>query len=362
MRFEPVSDVGLRLRSSTEVLHSADGALRLICPGADDLVVREPEPIDLALVDLLRTVPKTPRDLERELRDRGHTDVARARASLHSLQEAGVITPVSAMDAAEDERYARQLPYVDDLAGLAGGQDRLREGTIVVLGCGGAGTWPVAALASAGVGGFVLVDDDVVETSNLNRQILYVASDVGRSKAACAGEWIQRFNPAATVDVHVTRVTTVAELESLFTDASFVIHAADWPPYEIESLVTRAAVKTNTPYIVCAQVPPILKVGPTFIPGHTACWHCQERQLERENPLYREIVAMRRGDEAYHVTVGPAAAAVGSFVSLEIMHFLLGLEPLATAGRALIVNMQTLESRWIAIERDPDCPVCGNQP
>ena len=97
------------------------------------------------------------------------------------------------------ERFDRQLPYFAEAGEPAAAQRRLAGSTVVVLGCGGLGTWALGALASAGVGRFVLVDDDTVELSNLNRQILYGVDDLGAAKVERAAAWLARFDPGAEV-------------------------------------------------------------------------------------------------------------------------------------------------------------------
>ena len=113
------------------------------------------------------------------------------------------------------------------------------------------------------------------------------------------------------------------------------------------------------PWISAGQQPPLLKVGPAVLPGVTACFECLERGLRREFGLYDELVEARRRDPAPATTLGPASGVVGALLALEVMHLLSGLAPPATAGRALLVDMATLESRWEDIARDPECPACG---
>jgi molybdopterin-synthase adenylyltransferase len=134
--------------------------------------------------------------------------------------------------------------------------------------------------------------------------------------------------------------------------------AADWPPYALGRWVDEACRDAGVPYVMAAQVPPVLKVGPTYVPGRTACFACQERQTAEAFPLYAELAEHRRRDPAPATTLGPASAIVGSMIAMEVMHLCLGWTPLATEGRAWMLDMRTLETRWEVIERLGDCPAC----
>jgi bacteriocin biosynthesis cyclodehydratase domain-containing protein len=100
-----------------------------------------------------------------------------------------------------------------------------------------------------------------------------------------------------------------------------------------------------------------MKIGPLYVPGRTACFACEETQMRAAAPLYDDVVAMRQRTSASAMTLGPAAGIVGTLLSLEVMHMLLG-QPAATEGRAMLLDIQTLETSWASVERDLACPVC----
>lgn len=139
----------------------------------------------------------------------------------------------------------------------------------------------------------------------------------------------------------------------------FVVLLADWPPYELERWVNEACLAASTPYIPCGQAEPLVKIGPMYVPGRTACFACEETQMRAEAPLYDDVVAMRQRPRAPAVTLGPPAGVVGTLISLEVMHALLG-QPAATEGRALLLDIQTFETSWEPVARDPGCPLCGS--
>jgi bacteriocin biosynthesis cyclodehydratase domain-containing protein len=355
-----------RLRPSVEVFPAADGCLYFIRPGpGPDLVVARPERADRVLVERLAEGPAAVAELQVGLAAAGAelSDAELAR-KLDSLASADLLLahcdPDPPLDPGDAERFARQLPYFAEHGDPAAAQRRLMAARVVVLGCGGLGTWVLGALAGAGVRRFVLVDDDLIELSNLNRQILYGVGDIGRPKVECAAEWLRRFEPRAELRLVKRRMRSAADLRAILDGADALVHAADWPPYEILRWADEACRSAGVPYITAGQVPPVLKIGPTYVPGRSACFACQELATREAYPLYAELAAHRRDHETAATTLGPASGVVGTLLAMEVMHLLLGSQPPATEGRALLVDMRTLETRWETVERRADCPACNH--
>jgi len=353
-------DAGLvyALRRSVEVLTAPEGRVYLLRLGASDLVLPEPDATDRALLDAL-VEPSTVATLAQA----AGAKPATIQKKLDALDGVGVLTswPADAppLDEHDAQRFDRQLPYLAEFGAPAELQRRLGDATVAIIGCGGLGTWALGGLACAGIGHFVLVDDDTVEPSNLNRQVLYVDADIGRPKVECAGEWVRRFAPHTEVTTLRRRMRGVEDIVPLARAADLVVLLADWPAYEIERWVNEACVAASTPFISCGQGTPIMKIGPLYVPGRTACFACEETQMRAAAPLYDDVVAMRQQTSASAMTLGPAAGVVGTLLSLEVMHALLG-QPAATEGRAMLLDIQTFETSWEPVERDPVCPVCGS--
>jgi bacteriocin biosynthesis cyclodehydratase domain-containing protein len=354
----PASGPHYRLRPSVEAFVDRDGVLCFVVPGRQHLVVRDPDDVDVALVRALRDDWSSPATLA------GSTgaDLPLVVEKLDSLDAADLVlrraSPESSPLIGDDaERFSRQLPYLAELGDENQLQRRLRECVVVVLGCGGLGTWAIAALACIGVGKLVLVDDDEVALSNLNRQILYTAGDVGVPKVTATEAWLNAFDPAIEVTTLMRRVAAANDVEPIIDGADAVVLAADWPPYRIARWVNAACVVARTPFIVAGQVPPVLKLGPTYVPGVGACFACHESALTRDSYAYEDYVATRIAEPAVASTVGPASCVAGGLMGLELMHLLTGNRP-ATQGLAMTVHMQTLEVQRIPIARDPDCAAC----
>jgi bacteriocin biosynthesis cyclodehydratase domain-containing protein len=340
----------LQLRTGIELFAADDGDLYLLdAAGRTTIVVRSPERADRELLERLGAGPV-------EAPEGGAV-----AARLEPLVAAGAVKPAPVsppLGPAEAERFARQLGYLDELGDPNEVQRCLRRARIAVLGCGGLGTWALGALACVGIGGFVLIDDDAVELSNLNRQILYRHADIGAGKVARAAAWLKAFDPTIDVVERRERITEAALLADAVAGCDALLAAADWPPYELTRWVNAVCVARRMPFLTAGQQPPLLKIGPTYLPGRGACFACHETHVRRSFPLYDQLAEHRRRDPPEAVTLGPASGVIGSLLGLEIMHLVATGEPVATHDRALLLDMRSLEARWEGVERDPACPVC----
>jgi bacteriocin biosynthesis cyclodehydratase domain-containing protein len=340
-----------RLRPSVEPFFASSGDVYLLRPGGgEEHVVRAPADDDRALLERLAREPVPA--------PAGSAVAAR----LGPLIDAGILVrePESAPLAPPDaERFDRQLPYLAEYGDARELQRRLRTSSVVVLGCGGLGTWALGAMACVGIGRFVLIDDDAIELSNLNRQILYGAHDIGRRKVDVAAGWVRRFDPGVEVTTIAKRVGGPADVRDAIAGAEALVLVADWPPYELTPWVNEACVAAGVPFLTAGQQPPLLKIGPTYMPGQGACFACHERLLRRDFPLYEELADQRRRDPPAATTLGPASGVIGTLLALEVLHLIVRGDPPTTTDRALIVDMRTLHTHWEAIERDPECPTCA---
>jgi bacteriocin biosynthesis cyclodehydratase domain-containing protein len=341
----PAGGLRYRLRGSVEVVEGGDGSLYLVRAGAEDLVVRDPDAEDRRLLALLASGTELGED---------------AGGKLAALIAAGVVVEAASSEPLEEgdaERYARQLPYLAEAGDERDLQRRLAAARVTIVGCGGLGTWTIAALASAGVRRLRLVDDDVVETSNLNRQVLYGPADIGASKAATTARWLRAFDERVEVEIVERRVDGVDAAARVADRADLLVLAADAPPYLLARWVNEACVAARVPFIVAGQLPPLAKVGPLYWPGRSACFACHETALRRESADYDAYVRQLQQAPARGATLGSVSGLVGASVAMEVMHALIGITP-ASLGAALLVDLRTWDVRREAIARDSECAAC----
>jgi molybdopterin/thiamine biosynthesis adenylyltransferase len=339
------------LRPSVEPFAASDGHLYLLDGGTTArLVIRDCRPQERALLEALDGRACT----AAELAVRTSMAVDDVRAAIEQLDALGLVSreapaPETVLGAADLERFDRQLAWLADRfpsrAEALAGQERLAGASIAILGVGGLGCWVAAALACAGAGRFVLVDDDVVELSNLNRQVLFAAGDVGRPKVHAAADALLAFNPGLTVDARRRRLRSSKDVEGAIAGCDFAVETADWPMYELARWIDRACRLLGVPHITAAQHPPLVRVGPMRIPGRSPCLACVEREDRAQFPLAAELEAFRAARRRPSPTLGTASGLIGTLVATEILHHLTGAHPPRTLDASFLFDLATFESR-----------------
>jgi bacteriocin biosynthesis cyclodehydratase domain-containing protein len=358
-----------RLKSTIEVLAQGDRLILMRAgQGADVALDGDPQ----VLAELLALLDGT----------RGPVEVLGAlRATVapalgaEDLDEALAALAADGLteDAADDarhldpdglERYDRQLRYFGDLATADGppraaAQARLERATVAVLGLGGLGGMAATMLTVCGVGTIVGVDHDVVELSNLARQVLYGQDDLGRLKVDAAAGRLRQLNARSRFRGIARRLDSTASVAGAIAGADFVVAAVDWPADRISGWVNDACWAAGIPYVGMSQHPPLVRVGPTYLPGATGCLACQEAAYRRRFPLF-DAAKAAISDSSPAATYAPACGLIGSLVANEAIAHITGLAPVACAGRSTVIDLTTLAVTHEDVPRDPDCPVCGD--
>jgi bacteriocin biosynthesis cyclodehydratase domain-containing protein len=134
-----------------------------------------------------------------------------------------------------------------------------------------------------------------------------------------------------------------------------VVACADTPVYEISRWINDGCAAAGVPHISAGQMPPIVRVGPFVRPGVTACGRCLERSWQRGSPLAAELERMRSIRPAPAATLGPVCGLIGSIIGSEALHWLTGLQPPATWGSALTIDIRTFRAEHHPVLPDPEC-------
>lgn len=238
----------------------------------------------------------------------------------------------------EVDRYARHL-VLREVGGP--GQQRLKAARVAVIGAGGLGAPASLYLAAAGVGTLVLVDPDVVDRSNLQRQVLYAVADIGRPKVEAAAQRLAALNPHTKVEGLALALDA--------NNAHAIVNSVDLVLDGTDSFETRFAVSD-----ACVAA------GKTLVTGAIGRWTGQVGVFGRA-PCYRCLVSEIPPDAETCVAVGVVGAlagVVGSMMALEAIKLIVGAgEPLL--GRMLIYDALAAETRTVRVGADPECLVCG---
>jgi bacteriocin biosynthesis cyclodehydratase domain-containing protein len=353
-----------RIKRTTEQIETPEGDVYLLRPSSEnDIRIEKPDEGErrlLAAFDGEHTLEGLQEEFGRE-------NVDEVLAQLRELEVVEDAVDDERLAPGELERFDRQLRYFSDVGSgemtASECQERLREAKIAVLGVGGLGGWSAWALACTGVGEMWLIDGDVVEISNLNRQILYTEADLGLPKVERAAARLNEFNSAMRITSDNRRLESQDDIAEFIAGSDVVIDAADWPAHDIERWCNSACFEAGIPYITMSHFPPIARVGPLYVPGKTGCYICQEISYRREYPLFDVAVEQRRAKPSPAATLGPACGLIGGQVALEVLHLLTGLAEPSTQGVAHIYDLRTMEVKREPVVPEPECPVCaGMQP
>ena len=243
---------------------------------------------------------------------------------------------------AELERYARHI-VLQDVGGA--GQMKLRAATVAVIGAGGIGSPAIQYLAAAGIGCLILIDDDAVDLSNLQRQTIFGTDDVGQPKVVAAALAVARINPNVAVTVHVERITP-ENAADLIAGADVVLDGCD-------NFATRLAVADAA---LAAHIPLVSAAAAQF-EGQLAVF----RGWEADKPCYRCFVGNDPDSPDISCSeqgvIGAMTGVIGSLGALEVLRSIVGFGE-DSAGKLLLVDALSFRFRTLTLPKDPGCS-CG---
>ena len=249
----------------------------------------------------------------------------------------------------EVERYARHL-VLREIGGP--GQQKLKAARVLIVGAGGLGAPAALYLAAAGVGLLGLADPDEVALSNLQRQVLYATSDIGRPKVLAAGERLLAINPGIAVEPHPERLDE--------SNAADVVRGYDLVLDGTDNFETRFAVNE-----AC------VREGKVLVSGAIGRWSGQlavfeagltrGRPVAERRPCYRCLVPEIPPEAETCAAVGvmgALAGVIGSMMALEAIKQITGAGD-TLSGRLLIYDALSADMRTVGLRADPGCEVCG---
>lgn len=244
---------------------------------------------------------------------------------------------------AELARYQRHL--VLNEVGVAG-QEKLKAARVLVVGTGGLGSPSALYLAASGVGTLGLIDCDTVDVTNLQRQVLFDTSDVGRPKTTAAAERLRALNPDIHLVVHAVELNATNVL-AIIGDYDVVLDGTD--RVGTRYLVNDACVLLEKP-LVSAAIHRFEGQAMTYVPGKGPCYRCLFPEPSTELP-----------NCATAGVLGVLPGVLGTLQATEAIKLVLGIgEPLT--GRLLTYDALDLRFREFTFKRRPDCAVCGDHP
>ena len=256
-----------------------------------------------------------------------------------------LMEPAADLSVDEVRRYSRHLIIPD--VGMDG-QKRLKNARVLCVGAGGLGSPALMYLAAAGVGTLGIVEFDVVDESNLQRQIIHGQSTVGLSKAESARARIAEINPFVNVALHDTRLDSSNVME-IFAQYDLIVDGTD--NFATRYLVNDACVLLGKPY-VWGSIFRFEGQASVFWSEHGPCYRC----LYPEPPPPGMVPSCAEGG-----VLGVLCASIGSIQVTEAIKVLTGIgDPLV--GRLMIYDGLEMTYRSVKVRKDPNCAVCGDNP
>ncbi len=243
------------------------------------------------------------------------------------------------------ERYSRHII----LAEVGGeGQQKIGKAKVIILGAGGLGSPAALYLAAAGVGEIGIVDNDEVDLSNLQRQVLHHTTDIGRPKIDSASEKLSAINPDIKIKTYKTFVNST-NIMDIISDYDIIVDGTDNFPTRF--LVNDAAVMSKKPLVHGA----ILRFDGqafTVLPHVGPCYRC----IFREPPPPGSVPNCSQAG-----ILGAVAGIIGTIQATEVLKLIID-KGKVLSGRLLILDALDMTFRETRIRKDPDCPICGKNP
>ena len=234
-------------------------------------------------------------------------------------------------------------------------QSRIKQARVCLLGIGGTGSAVAEGLVSSGIGALHVADFDVVEESNLTRQLLYTEADLGQPKVDTAVKRLRQMNSLVDVTGSTLRAGGADDIATLMDACDVFVLCADEPQPDIMIWANEAALRTATPWFVSFYAGPMAVVG-SLVPHQTGCWMCLRRQEDqREGNAHGRYLTEGRPN----AVTAASANISGHLCALDVMYHLGGL-PTQTRGRVFHWNYAMWDHSYsIDIPHDDDCPACG---
>jgi adenylyltransferase/sulfurtransferase len=256
-----------------------------------------------------------------------------------------LVEPAADLSVDEIRRYSRHL-IIPDVA--MDGQKRLKNAKVLVIGAGGLGSPALMYLAAAGVGTLGIVDFDVVDESNLQRQIIHGVSDIDTPKAESAERSVREINPYVQVNLHQERLDSSNALE-IFAPYDLIVDGTD--NFATRYLVNDACVLLGKPY-VWGSIYRFDGQASVFWAEHGPCYRC----LYPDPPPPGMVPSCAEGG-----VLGVLCASIGSIQVNEAIKLIDGIgEPLV--GELMVYDALDMEYRKIKVRKDPECAICGKNP
>jgi len=255
----------------------------------------------------------------------------------------------------KDNRFNRQLLFFSMFTGYKKAivcHKRLKKSAITILGMGSIGGSVASQLVRSGIETINIVDSDVVEESNIERQLLYEIKDLGQMKVTSAAEKLKNINPNIHINSFCKTIRSVEDVSLLIKKTDFVLCTIDKPSREIREIVNSACVKNNIPALFCGFSEYLGLVGPFVVPHKSACLNCIKLEIGPE--IDQQYLNPNRIISSF----GPICGLISGIASLEIIKWLSKFSESKLIGNTLMIDMMNYNMTLKNWTKNSFCSIC----
>ncbi|AIG24792.1 ThiF family adenylyltransferase [Brevibacillus laterosporus] len=323
----------------------------------------------LQLLDGTRTSKQIHQELVSKHPEVTFEELTEAITALNSLGylEDQTWEETTSLSTAQKDRYRANLRFFSIYSDIDNPPSKIQEDLlqkkVTILGSGAFGSTLLSSFAGLGVTNVRIADFDRVELSNLNRQLLFKESDIGRLKIEVAEEFVTERNSSMSVETIRKKISSADDVKELIADSDLVILAADTPFFFIQRWVNTACVELEIPYIAGG----VNVTEGTFYhisPKKTPCLDCFHLHHYDQNPDQYEQDLRYLVDSGYHLptaTIAPNLSIITGIIASEACKILTGTSQVQSQGKFVSINFLTYETKIISEteRKELDCPTCG---
>ncbi len=271
------------------------------------------------------------------------------------------------LNKSDEERYARNLGFFSSYITAQDNkyqyQEKLKTTKVVILGMGGVGTHVLQNLAGLGVGHIKIVDFDLVELSNLNRQVLYRESDLGELKAIAASKNIKEFSNDINITTVIKKIANVEDILELIKGQDIVIGAADQPRDKIIDWLNVACIELKIPFVL-GSLDSQWAACYSIVPGKTGCIECWKQSVNNNKTTFQNMVQSENfiSSAETNTAIMPLLSITAGLVAAEFLKIVTHIASPSAAGRFCVYDFVTSQMKvneeW---SKNQDCSICNIQ-
>lgn len=312
--------------------------------------------IDLweAIVKILSDVRKKPFETKGELLKR--YDFDKANEAVDFILSSNVTIPLDEFDSSN--RYSRNHLYYNYMRAIPSVvQRKIENSSVTIIGCGGIGTHLAYYLSTSGVGSITLVDNDVVEVSNLTRQVLFGEADVGLDKAEVIKREVLKRNSEVKVSIKRMEIASKHSLSELDKTDLYIVSADT--PFQLMDWVNQYCVENGQAYVNIGYINDISLIGPFYIPRETSCYKCAEITPRLDGKETIDDLCREINSEFKAATFPGVNGVAASYAFNDVIKYLGGFGEILSANKRVGIHSSKCDFEFQHIKKNPRCKVCS---